>query len=90
MGGDATIVAWHDIYDHYNVKNKLDLLKADIFLASRHGSENNINEEVFEQINPDYVVVSVHRGKDYAYDYYNKLANNRSIQQNITETFLLK
>lgn len=77
IGGDATKAAWQDIYDHYRMKNKLDLLKADIFLAPHHGSENNINEDVFDLINPDYVVVSVHRGKDYAYNYYNKLANKK-------------
>ena len=77
LGGDATKAAWQDIYDYYNSKNKLNLLKADIFLAPHHGSKNNINEEVFDYINPDYVVVSVHRGKDYAYDYYNKLANKQ-------------
>lgn len=77
LGGDATKAAWQDIFDHYNAKNKLDLLKADIFLAPHHGSENNINKDVFEYINPDFVVVSVHRGKDYAYDYYNSLANKQ-------------
>lgn len=77
FGGDATKAAWQNIYDHYNANSQLNLLKADVFLAPHHGSENNINEEVFEHINPDYVVVSVHRGKEYARDYYNKLANEQ-------------
>lgn len=77
LGGDATKEAWQDIYDHYEANNKLDLLKADVFLAPHHGSENNVNEDVFGHINPDYVVISVHRGKDYAYDYYAKLANKQ-------------
>ncbi len=77
LGGDSTKAAWQNIYDHYNANDKLDLLKAHVFLAPHHGSENNINKEVFKHINPDYVVVSVHRGKDYAYDYYNEQANKK-------------
>lgn len=74
LGGDATSAAWQDIYEHYKKRNELDLLKADVFLAPHHGSDNNVNEEVFKYIAPDYVVVSVHRGKNYDYSFYNNLA----------------
>ncbi len=77
LGGDATKAAWDDIYNHYKTKNQLDLLKADVFFAPHHGSPNNVNEEVFKKINPDFVVVSVLRGVKYDYSYYNSLAKKQ-------------
>lgn len=77
LGGDATKSAWDDIYEHYASTGELSLLKADVLLASHHGSPNNVNEEVFKHINPDYVVVSVLRGINYDYSYYNTLANKQ-------------
>ncbi len=74
LGGDATKAAWDDIFSHYQAKNQLGTLKAHVFLAPHHGSENNVNAEVFAHIAPAYVVVSVHRGMDYDYDHYNSLA----------------
>lgn len=76
LGGDATKKAWEDILLHYKAKNQLGLLKAHVFLAPHHGSANNVNSDVFAHIAPEYVVVSVHRGMDYDYDYYSKLAKN--------------
>lgn len=77
LGGDATKAAWQDIYDYYKEKDKLHLLKADVFLAPHHGSPKNVNKDVFGYINPDYVVVSVHRGHNYDYSYYNELAKKQ-------------
>lgn len=74
LGGDATRAAWDDIFAHYKANNQLNMLKAHVFLAPHHGSENNVNADVFAHIAPEYVVVSVHRGKDYDYSYYNSLA----------------
>lgn len=70
LGGDATKEAWEEILNEYGAKN----LEADIFLAPHHGSENNIHEEAFDTIEPDYVIVSVAEKIDYAYDYYKGLA----------------
>ena len=70
LGGDATIDAWDDILEECGK----EALKADIFLAPHHGSKNNVNEEVFKHIAPDFVIVSVAEGVDYDYDYYSKLA----------------
>jgi len=70
LGGDATPEAWDEILRVHGA----DLLKADILLAPHHGSENNTNREVFELIEPDYVIVSVAEGVDYDYDYYSHLA----------------
>ena len=55
LGGDATKEAWEEILKEFGAKN----LKADIFLAPHHGSENNIHEDAFNAIAPDYVIVSV-------------------------------
>lgn len=71
LGGDATKEAWDEINSAFNASD----LKADIFLAPHHGSKKNVNEDVFNLIDPDYVIVSVAEGVDYDYDYYNKLAN---------------
>ncbi len=76
IGGDATVDAWNDIYRHYKARNELGILKAHVFLAPHHGSPNNVNEDVFKHIEPEYVVVSVQRGTDYDYTYYNSLATN--------------
>jgi beta-lactamase superfamily II metal-dependent hydrolase len=70
LGGDASTEAWDEIYNHY----KDEFLKADIFLAPHHGSANNIHEDAFDAISPDYVIVSVAEGVDYDYNYYKKLA----------------
>jgi beta-lactamase superfamily II metal-dependent hydrolase len=77
LGGDATKEAWDDIFEHYNSTNQLNLLKANVLLASHHGSPNNVNKEVFKHIDPDYVVISVLRGVDYDYSYYNTLATKQ-------------
>lgn len=74
LGGDATKDAWDDICLHYQAKNQLGMLKAHVFLAPHHGSENNVNSDVFAHIAPEYVVVSVQRGLDYDYAYYSGLA----------------
>lgn len=73
FGGDATVEAWQDIYDHYGAAK----LKANVFLAPHHGSPANINEDVFAHINPDFVVVSDHRGHKYDYSFYNSLAKKQ-------------
>jgi len=73
LGGDATKESWKDILDFHG-KNEL---KADVFLAPHHGSPSNINEEVFQHINPDYVIVSDDRGHSYDYQYYNSLAKKQ-------------
>jgi beta-lactamase superfamily II metal-dependent hydrolase len=73
LGGDATTEAWDEIYKTCGGK----ALAADIFLAPHHGSPNNVNEEVFENIHPDYVIVSVARGVGYDYDYYSQMAQKK-------------
>lgn len=71
LGGDASPDVWDDI-----VKAKgSDILRADVFFAPHHGSKNNINEEAFKAIKPDYVVVSVAEGIEYDREYYSKLAS---------------
>jgi len=70
FGGDASVDAWEDIVEECGKQS----LKADIFLAPHHGSKNNVNDEVFQAVAPDYVIVSVARGVDYDYDFYNRLA----------------
>jgi len=74
LGGDATRDAWDDIFAHYKAKNQLNMLKAHVFLAPHHGSENNVSPDVFAHIAPEYVVVSVNRGMDYDYAFYAGLA----------------
>lgn len=73
LGGDATIAAWDEILAELGE----DELKADIFLAPHHGSSYNVNKEVFKHIAPKHVVVSVIKGVDYDYTYYNTLAKNK-------------
>lgn len=73
LGGDASVDAWESILKGVGANS----LKSDIFLAPHHGSENNVNEDVFEAINPDYVIVSVAEGVEYARQYYTKLADKR-------------
>lgn len=70
LGGDASTEAWDEIYKHY----KDEFLKADILLAPHHGSPNNIHEDAFNAISPDYVIVSVAEGVNYNYQYYMRLA----------------
>ena len=73
LGGDATIAAWNDIQDNVNTED----LKADLFLAPHHGSTHNVNKDVFADIDPDYVVVSVIKKVEYDYAYYSSLANKK-------------
>lgn len=73
LGGDATKESWQDILDHHGAEK----LKANVFLAPHHGSPANINKEVFKHINPQYVIVSDHKGHTYDYTYYNSLATKQ-------------
>jgi beta-lactamase superfamily II metal-dependent hydrolase len=73
LGGDATIAAWNEIFEEIGK----DALKADIFLAPHHGSTYNVNKEVFQHIDPKYVVVSVIKNVDYDYAYYSTLAKTQ-------------
>lgn len=77
LGGDASPKVWGDILE----KKGKDALKADIFLAPHHGSENNIHKDAFAEIEPEVVIVSVAEGKDYAQQYYKNLAS-----QNVLST----
>lgn len=86
IGGDATIEAWDEIFEKFGV----DGLRANIFLAPHHGSKNNINKDVFENINPDYVIVSVAEGVDYDYNYYNKLAKKSVLSTKYYGTITLE
>jgi competence protein ComEC len=73
LGGDATIAAWTEIFEELGK----DALKADIFLAPHHGSTYNVNKDVFQHIDPKYVVVSVIKKVEYDYAYYSTLAKNK-------------
>jgi len=73
LGGDATKESWKDILRFHGK----GALKADIFLAPHHGSSHNIEKDVFQHINPAYVIVSDHRGHSYDYAYYNSLASKQ-------------
>jgi competence protein ComEC len=73
FGGDATVAAWNDIKDNVNAED----LKANLFLAPHHGSTHNVNKDVFDIIDPDYVVASVIKKVDYDYAYYSGLANKQ-------------
>ena len=77
LGGDATKAAWREIYQHYHGRGEETILKADIFLAPHHGSPSNIEEEVFKFIDPDYVIISDHRGHKYDYKFYNSIAKKQ-------------
>lgn len=70
LGGDATVEAWEDILNECG----RSLLKADILLAPHHGSKENIFKPALEAISPDYVIVSVAEGVEYAYDFYSNHA----------------
>jgi len=70
FGGDATVEAWDEIKATCGAA----ALKADVFVAPHHGSKYNVNESVFKNIAPDYVIVSVAAGVDYDYTYYSGLA----------------
>ncbi|MBI3766497.1 MAG: hypothetical protein HY277_08360 [Ignavibacteriales bacterium] len=73
LGGDASVETWEDILTACGK----DSLKANILLAPHHGSKNNIHENAFKAIAPDYVIVSVAEGVDYDYPYYNDLAKKK-------------
>ncbi|MBA7492724.1 hypothetical protein ES702_03274 [subsurface metagenome] len=73
LSGDASVDVWEDILDKCGAES----LKSDIFLAPHHGSKNNIHNDGFKAIAPDYVIISVVRGVEYDYDYYNQLAKKR-------------
>ena len=73
LGGDASVDAWENILEDIGS----DSLKSHIFLAPHHGSENNVYEDAFEAIDPDYVIVSVAKGVEYDSKYYKQLANKR-------------
>ncbi len=69
LGGDASKKAWGDILEHYGE----DGIKADVLLAPHHGSTHNFHKEAMEAMNPDYIIVSVAVGTDYAYDEYRRI-----------------
>lgn len=73
LGGDATPESWRDILDNHEV----GALAAHIFLAPHHGSSDNIEKDVFKEIDPEYVVISDHYGHSYDYYFYNKLASKQ-------------
>jgi beta-lactamase superfamily II metal-dependent hydrolase len=73
FGGDASIQAWHEIYQTIGKKD----LRSDIFLAPHHGSKTNITHDVFKYIKPLDVIVSVNRTVDYDLDYYNQIARKK-------------
>lgn len=73
LGGDATKRAWRQILANHGK----DALKAHVFLAPHHGSPDNIEEDVFQHIAPQYVIVSDHRGHSYDYSYYSRLASKQ-------------
>ena len=73
FSGDASVEAWEEILDECGKS----LLKADILLAPHHGSKNNIFKPALEAISPDYVIVSVAEGVDYAYDFYKNLVKKK-------------
>ncbi len=45
----------------------LDDVKADVLKAGHHGSSTSSSEELLEQINPDYVVISCGAGNSYGH-----------------------
>ena len=71
LGGDATQESWRDICDFHGEAE----LAAHVFLAPHHGSSSNIEKDVFQHIDPDYVIISDHYGHSYDYNFYNGLAN---------------
>jgi beta-lactamase superfamily II metal-dependent hydrolase len=86
FGGDASVDAWEDILNECGKQT----IKADIFLAPHHGSKNNVNDKVFQAIDPDYVIVSVARGVDYDHDYYKRLANKEVLSTKYYGTIEVK
>lgn len=86
IGGDASVEAWEEILN----KCGSESLTADIFLAPHHGSKNNINEDAFEEIEPDYVIISVARGVDYDYNYYASVASKRVLSTKHYGTIVLQ
>lgn len=73
LGGDATQESWQDILEYHGK----DELKAHVFFAPHHGSPDNIEKDVFKYIDPEYVIISDHRGHSYDYSYYSDLASER-------------
>lgn len=69
LGGDASKKVWGDILETYGE----DGIKADVLLAPHHGSVYNFHKEAMEAMDPDYIVVSVAVGTDYAYDEYRRI-----------------
>lgn len=69
LGGDASKKVWGDILEYYGE----DGVKADVLLAPHHGSIHNFHKEAMEAMAPDYIIVSVAVGTDYAYDEYNRI-----------------
>lgn len=75
LGGDASVESWEDILENCG-KEKL---KADILLAPHHGSKNNFHKDAMEAVSPKLVIISVHVGKDYAYDEYARLKSQPKV-----------
>jgi beta-lactamase superfamily II metal-dependent hydrolase len=69
LGGDASKRVWGDILDHYGEES----MKTNILLAPHHGSVHNFHKEAMEAMDPDYIIVSVAVGTDYAYDEYSSI-----------------
>lgn len=69
LGGDASKRVWGDILEHYGEEG----IKTDVLLAPHHGSVHNFHKEAMEAMNPDYIIVSVAVGKDYAYEEYRRI-----------------
>jgi len=90
LGGDASKDSWKDLLNYHGSS----ILQADVFLAPHHGSPENIEKDVFKYIDPEYVIISDHRGHSYDYSYYNSIASkqvystkhNGNISIKITET----
>ena len=84
FGGEASSKAWGDILD----KLGEEALKADIFVAPHHGSEENIHDESFRAINAAYIIVcgdkdviEVHK---YYKDYFSRYLVTTKNYGNIT------
>lgn len=75
IGGDATVEVWDDVLQNYG----RHMLRADVLLAPHHGSKHNFHREAMEAVAPKLVIVSVHAGKDYAYDEYKGLSSEPEI-----------
>jgi len=67
LGGDATVLAWENILDHYDYD-----LEVDVLLASGHGSSNHVSPKILDVLRPRLIIVSVAEGVDYDYDTYKR------------------